>query len=152
MSSMREDERAVVAAGDQPGIERRAQIADVHIARGAGRKAGAHLPFGMRASISSKNPSWIPPVSKFISHIIPCFPRAVNPFPRFLSRKARKLLACSGGGRGVGWGRSPWGFSRMLGPVKWQMIAPGCSSDGRARGLGPRGRWFGNQSLDQKTR
>ena len=37
------DERAAVAAGDQPGIQRRAQIADMHIARGAGREARAHL-------------------------------------------------------------------------------------------------------------
>ena len=38
-----ENELAVVAAGDQPGVERRAQVADVHIARGARSKAGADL-------------------------------------------------------------------------------------------------------------
>ena len=37
------DERAALTAGDQPCIKRRAEISDVHIARGAGRKAGAHL-------------------------------------------------------------------------------------------------------------
>ena len=38
-----ENEFAVVAAGDQPGIERRAQVADVHIARGARSEARADL-------------------------------------------------------------------------------------------------------------
>ena len=33
----------MVAAGDQPGIERRAQVADVHIARGARSEARADL-------------------------------------------------------------------------------------------------------------
>ena len=36
-----ENESAVGVAGDEPGIERRSQVADMHIARGAGRKAGA---------------------------------------------------------------------------------------------------------------
>ena len=38
-----ENELAVMAAGNEPCIERRAQIADVHIARGARRKARADL-------------------------------------------------------------------------------------------------------------
>ena len=38
-----QDERAALTAGDQPRVKRRAQIADVHIARGTGCKAGAHL-------------------------------------------------------------------------------------------------------------
>ena len=38
-----ENELAVVAAGNQPCIERGAQVADVHIARGARSKAGADL-------------------------------------------------------------------------------------------------------------
>ena len=41
-----EEKLAVRMAGDAPCIERRAQIADVHIPRGAGRKAGAHLAAG----------------------------------------------------------------------------------------------------------
>ena len=31
------------------------------------------------------------------------------------------------------------------------ITAPGCSSDGRARGLGPRGRWFETSHSDQKS-
>ena len=38
-----EDELAAVRAGDKVGVERGAQVADVHIARGAGREARAHL-------------------------------------------------------------------------------------------------------------
>ena len=38
-----ENERAVCVAGDQIGVQGRAQIADVHIACGAGSKAGADL-------------------------------------------------------------------------------------------------------------
>ena len=37
-----QDERAAVAARDEPCIKRRAQIADVHVARGTWRKACAH--------------------------------------------------------------------------------------------------------------
>ena len=38
-----QDERTAVAAGDEPGIQRRAEVSDVHIARGAGGEAGTHL-------------------------------------------------------------------------------------------------------------
>ena len=115
-----EDERAVVAAGDQPSIERRAQIADVHVARGAGREAGAHLPFrDARFHFLKKIHRGIPPVSKFISHIIPCFLRAVNPFPRFLSRRRGNCL-----------------HFRVGACIMFWNDRPGCSSDGRARGLG----------------
>ena len=38
-----EQELAVRVAGDAPGVERRAQIAHVHIPRGARREAGAYL-------------------------------------------------------------------------------------------------------------
>ena len=38
-----ENELAAKVAGDEPGIERRSQVADMHIARGAGRKTGACL-------------------------------------------------------------------------------------------------------------
>ena len=41
-----EDERAAVAAGNEPCVQRRAQVADVHIAGGGGGKAGAYLPAG----------------------------------------------------------------------------------------------------------
>jgi hypothetical protein len=51
-----QDEGAPRVAGDEPGIKRRAEIAHVHVARGGGREAGAHLsPLGMRASISSNH-------------------------------------------------------------------------------------------------
>ena len=119
-----ENKRAVIAAGDQPGIERRAQIADVHIARGTGREAGTHLPFrDARFHFLKKIHRGIPPVSKFISHIIPCFPRAVNPFPRFLSRRRGNCL-----------------HFRVGACIMFWNDRPGCSSDGRARGLGARQR------------
>ena len=38
-----QDELALAVSGDQIGIERRAQVADVHVARGRGGKARAHL-------------------------------------------------------------------------------------------------------------
>ena len=38
-----ENELAVMAAGNQPGIKRGTKVSDVHVARGAGRKAGADL-------------------------------------------------------------------------------------------------------------
>ena len=41
-----EDERAAVAAGDEPGIQRRAQVAHVHIAGGRGGETGADLAAG----------------------------------------------------------------------------------------------------------
>jgi hypothetical protein len=41
-----EDEGAAGAAGDQPGVERGAQIADVHVARRAGGETGAHGSVG----------------------------------------------------------------------------------------------------------
>ncbi len=41
-----EDKRAAVRAGDEPGIQRGAQIADVHVAGGRGGKAGTHLAGG----------------------------------------------------------------------------------------------------------
>ena len=41
-----EDERAAAAAGDKPGIQRGAQIADVHIPGGRGGEPGADLSLG----------------------------------------------------------------------------------------------------------
>ena len=38
-----QDELALAVSGDKIGIERRAQVADVHVARGRGGKARAHL-------------------------------------------------------------------------------------------------------------
>ena len=53
-----ENELAVVAAGNQPCIERGAQVADVHIARGARSKAGACGPrhAGCALPSAQKNP------------------------------------------------------------------------------------------------
>ena len=41
-----ENEGALVGPGDEPGVQRRAQVAHVHIAGGGGGKAGAHLAVG----------------------------------------------------------------------------------------------------------
>ena len=41
-----QDKRAVVAAGDEPGVQRRPQIAHVHIAGGGGGEPGADLSVG----------------------------------------------------------------------------------------------------------
>ena len=41
-----QDELALAVPGDQVGVERRAQVADVHISRGGGGKTGAHLAGG----------------------------------------------------------------------------------------------------------
>ena len=41
-----EDKRAAVRAGDEPGVQRGAQVADVHVAGGGGGKAGTHLAGG----------------------------------------------------------------------------------------------------------
>ena len=41
-----QNELSAVVTRDQPGVQRRAQIADVHIARGAWSKSRAHLTLG----------------------------------------------------------------------------------------------------------
>ena len=41
-----QDERAAVAAGDEPGVQRRAQIAHMHIAGGGGGETGADTAAG----------------------------------------------------------------------------------------------------------
>ena len=41
-----QDKGAPGIPGDEPGIQRRAQVAHVHVPRGRGRKPGAHLAHG----------------------------------------------------------------------------------------------------------
>ena len=116
-----EDERAVVAAGDQPGIERRAQIADVHIARGAGREAVRTFPLSGCAPISSKKS-----IVGFLQFqkIHQPYHTLFSPAPSIHStvfiQKARKLLAFS-----------RWSLYNVPG-----MIAPGVAQMVGARGLG----------------
>ena len=58
-----QDELALAVAGDEIRIERRAQVADVHVARGRGREARAHLA-GRDAGFHIFKPA-------FIFHILP---------------------------------------------------------------------------------
>ena len=65
-----QDEGAPGVAGDKPGVQRGAQVAHMHVARGGWRKPGAHLTFGylglhLLKILHVKCHAYSPPVHRF---------------------------------------------------------------------------------------